>query len=109
MEAFSAETFAAILALIGAVIIVAALLSGLIERSNLPQVAVFLALGAVLGPPGLGLLNITLQSPALRVVATLSLAGGWTRVNGPSFSPVALSLVGASAASLKSHVRRHGG
>ncbi|MEA2573647.1 MAG: sodium/hydrogen antiporter [Chloroflexia bacterium] len=73
MEGFSGESFAVILALIGVVIMIAALISGLIERSNLPQVAVFLALGAVLGPPGLGIVNITLESPVLRVVATLSL------------------------------------
>ncbi|MDQ5825919.1 MAG: cation:proton antiporter [Chloroflexota bacterium] len=73
MEGFSGEGFAIILALIGVVIMIAALISGLIERSNLPQVAVFLALGAVLGPPGLGIVNITLDSPVLRVVATLSL------------------------------------
>src|SRR4028118_502669 len=73
MEGFSGEGFAIILALIGVVIMIAALISGLIERSNLPQVAVFLALGAVLGPPGLGIVNITLESPVLRVVATLSL------------------------------------
>lgn len=74
MNGFSAETFAPALAIIGAVIIVSALLSGLIERSGLPQVAVFLALGAVLGPAGLGVLNLSLESPALHVVATLSLA-----------------------------------
>src|SRR5690242_9890870 len=74
MESFNQEAFVAILALVGLVIVVAALASGLVERSNVPQVAVFLALGAVLGPAGLGLLNITLESPALRVVATLSLA-----------------------------------
>ncbi len=73
MEGFSGESFGVILALIGVVIMIAALISGLIERSNLPQVAVFLALGAVLGPPGLGIVNITLDSPVLRVVATLSL------------------------------------
>jgi NhaP-type Na+/H+ or K+/H+ antiporter len=73
MEGFSGESFAVILALIGVVIMIAALISGLIERSNLPQVAVFLALGAVLGPPGLGIVNVTLDSPVLRVVATLSL------------------------------------
>ncbi len=71
---FNAEAFAIILALIGVVIMIAALISGLIERTNLPQVAVFLALGAALGPPGLGLINIGLDSPVLRVVATLSLA-----------------------------------
>lgn len=74
MNEFSAEFFAAVLALVGVVILVSALLSGLIERSGLPQVAVFLGLGAALGPAGLGVLHITLDSPVLRVVATLSLA-----------------------------------
>ena len=37
------------------------------------NVAVFLFIGAALGPWGLGLFNMTLDSPALRVVATLSL------------------------------------
>jgi len=74
MSAISAESFAAALAIIGAVIVVSALLSGWIDRSGLPQVAVFLALGAALGPFGLGVLNISLDSAALRVVATLSLA-----------------------------------
>jgi NhaP-type Na+/H+ or K+/H+ antiporter len=74
MNTFSAESFAAALAIIGVVIIVSALLSGLIERSGLPQVAVFLALGAAMGPAGLGVLNLSLDSSALRVVATLSLA-----------------------------------
>ncbi len=74
MNSFSAESFAASLAIIGIVIIVSALLSGLIERSGLPQVAVFLGLGAALGPFGLRVLNIDLDSAALRVVATLSLA-----------------------------------
>jgi sodium/hydrogen antiporter len=69
----SAELFTSTLALVGAVIIIAALLSGLIERSGLPQVAVFLALGALLGPVGLSLLNVKLDSDILRVVATLSL------------------------------------
>ena len=74
MDVFTAESFAAALAIIGVVIIVSALLSGLIERSGLPQVAVFLLLGAALGPFGLRILNIGLNNTALRVVATLSLA-----------------------------------
>jgi NhaP-type Na+/H+ or K+/H+ antiporter len=73
MNALSAELLAATLALVGVVIVIAALLSGLIERSGLPQVAVFLALGAVIGPAGLGLLDVTLGSPILRVLTTLSL------------------------------------
>src|SRR4029434_5127880 len=55
-------------------IVVSALLSGLVERSGLPQIAVFLALGAAIGSAGLGVLNISLDSAPLRVVATLSLA-----------------------------------
>jgi NhaP-type Na+/H+ or K+/H+ antiporter/rhodanese-related sulfurtransferase len=62
------------LALVGVVILIAALLSGLVERSGVPQVAIFLALGAALGPAGLGALDIGLDSQALHVVATLSLA-----------------------------------
>jgi sodium/hydrogen antiporter len=74
MEMFSAVSFAATLALLGIVIMVSALLSGLIERSGMPQVAVFLGIGAALGPAGLGALNVTLDAPVLRVVATLSLS-----------------------------------
>jgi NhaP-type Na+/H+ or K+/H+ antiporter len=74
MDTFSSETFTATLAIIGVVIMVAALLSGLIERSGLPQVAVFLALGLALGPLGIGVLQFSLDSPTLHVVATLSLA-----------------------------------
>jgi len=64
---------AAALALIGIVVVVASLLSGAIERSGLPQVGIFLVLGAVLGPAGLGLVDLTLESPTLQVIATLAL------------------------------------
>jgi sodium/hydrogen antiporter len=73
MEMFSAASFAATLALLGIVVMVSALLSGLVERSGMPQVAVFLAIGAALGPAGVGALDLGLDSSALRVVATLSL------------------------------------
>jgi NhaP-type Na+/H+ or K+/H+ antiporter len=65
--------FVATLALVGVVIIVAALLSGLVERVRLPQVALFLALGAALGPAGLRLVDFTLTSPVLQSIATLAL------------------------------------
>lgn len=68
------DPFIATLSLIGVVIIVAALLSGLIERSGVPQVGVLLALGAILGPFGLELIDPKLDSPVLRVVSVLSLA-----------------------------------
>jgi NhaP-type Na+/H+ or K+/H+ antiporter len=74
MPTFSPELFLSTLALIGAVIVVSALLSGLVERTGFPQVAVFLALGAAIGPVGLNLINVDLHSPILRVVGTLSLA-----------------------------------
>src|SRR5215212_1198134 len=61
------------LAIIGIVIVVSALLSGLIDKTGLPQVAVFICIGAALGPSGLGVFDMTLESPVLRVVAILSL------------------------------------
>jgi hypothetical protein len=76
MEIIDAHSLTAMLALIGIVILVSALLSGLIERSRFPQVAVFLALGAALGPSGLGSLNLTLDSPAVRIASMLSLTLG---------------------------------
>jgi hypothetical protein len=74
MDGFSAESLATALAIIGVVIIISALLSGLVDRSGLPQVAVFLALGAALGPFGLGVLELSLHSPSLRVVSVLSIS-----------------------------------
>lgn len=56
------------------VIVFASLLSGFVERTGMPQVVVFLAMGAVIGPYGLGVVDVTVNSPILRVVATLSLA-----------------------------------
>ena len=61
------------IALIGIVIIVASLLSGVLERTALPLVAVFLVLGATLGPAGLGVLDVGLDSPSLKVLAILAL------------------------------------
>ncbi len=73
MILFDEQVFLSTLALIGAVIAISALLSGLVERSGLPQVAVFLCLGAAIGPAGLHLIDVDLNSPILRVVGTLSL------------------------------------
>ena len=70
----AADPFLITLTLVGVVIVIAALLSGLIERSGVPQVGVLLALGAILGPYGLGLIDTRLDSPVLRAVAILSLA-----------------------------------
>src|SRR3954452_17277780 len=73
MNAVSSDLFLSTLALIGVVIVISALLSGLVERTGLPQVAVFLGLGAAIGPFGLNLIDVDLHSPILRVVSTLSL------------------------------------
>jgi len=69
----SAISFTATLALVGVVVMVAALLSGVVDRWRIPQVAVFLLLGLVLGPSGLGLVDFTLGSPVLLTIATLGL------------------------------------
>ena len=66
------EHFPATLALIGIVVLVSSLLSGWVDRTGLPQVAIFLLLGLVLGPSGLGLLDLNLRSPSLQVIATLA-------------------------------------
>ena len=70
----SAHVFMAMLAMVGLVIVAATLLSGVIEKTGLPHVAVFLVLGASLGPFGFDLLDAQVNSPLLQIVATLSLA-----------------------------------
>lgn len=68
------ENFTTVVALTGIVVVVASLLSGAIERSGLPVVAVFLLLGAALGPWGLNVADVGFQSPALHALAMLGLA-----------------------------------
>jgi len=65
--------FAALLGLLGLVILAAGALSGIFEKVGLPLVALFLGLGTVLGPHGLGLVSFDADSPILGMVATLSL------------------------------------
>ena len=73
MSAFDPAGFTELIALIGLLVLVAGLASGLIERLGLPAVAVFLGLGTLLGPYGLGLIDFGLGSPALMTIAILSL------------------------------------
>ncbi|HEX6575761.1 MAG TPA: cation:proton antiporter, partial [Gemmatimonadaceae bacterium] len=68
------DHFAVTVALVGIVILVASLLSGVLERTGFPIVAVFLALGAILGPYGFGFIDISFESPQLRVISMLALA-----------------------------------
>jgi sodium/hydrogen antiporter len=69
----SQESLTATLALVGIVILVSSLLSGAVERTGLPLVAIFLLVGVALGPSGLRLVDFTLHSPALQAIAILAL------------------------------------
>jgi len=73
MDVFDPAVFATLLALVGIVILVSALASGAVERAGLPFLALFLGLGLVLGPHGLGVVDFPLASPILGAIATLSL------------------------------------
>jgi len=73
MTAFNPAAFTVIVALIGLVILIAGLASGWVERLGLPMVLVFLAIGTMLGPHGLGLLDFGMGSATLGAIATLSL------------------------------------
>ncbi|HEY7028693.1 MAG TPA: cation:proton antiporter [Gemmatimonadales bacterium] len=73
MPPFDAHAFVLTTALIGGVILLASAVSGLLEKTNIPHVAVFLLLGLLLGPHGLGLVDFGMRSSALGAVATLSL------------------------------------
>jgi NhaP-type Na+/H+ or K+/H+ antiporter len=68
------DLFTNTIALIGVVIVVASLLSGALEKTGIPVVAVFLALGALLGPHALGLANVGFESPSLHALSVLALA-----------------------------------
>lgn len=68
------ESFVTSVGLIGIVIVVASLLSGMIERSGFPLVAIFLLLGAAIGPWGFGIADVDFHSPALHALAMLGLA-----------------------------------
>ena len=67
------ESFVTSVALIGVVIVVASLLSGIIERSGFPLVAIFLLIGAAIGPWGFGIADVGFHSPALHALAMLGL------------------------------------
>src|SRR5919106_251457 len=100
----SHESFVATLALFGLVILVSSLLSGAVERSGLPQVAIFLLFGALLGPAGLGLIDLPLESASVQVMATLALVlvlfsdaiAAWSLLDLP---PAAAAILGAALAS----------
>lgn len=61
-------------AILAAVLTVASLASGVVDRAPLSLPIIFLALGLVLGPGALNLIHIGPHDPALIAVATLNLA-----------------------------------
>ena len=62
-----------IFALIGVVLTVSTLASGLVERAPLSFPILFLGLGFVLGPRGIGLVRVSAHDPMLEAVAIISL------------------------------------
>jgi NhaP-type Na+/H+ or K+/H+ antiporter len=62
------------MALIAIVLVLAALASGVVERGPISFPIIFLGLGVVLGPLGLGVLNVSLEDPLLEVIAVVSLS-----------------------------------
>ncbi|HJR44468.1 MAG TPA: cation:proton antiporter [Actinomycetota bacterium] len=61
-------------ALMAVVLTVSALLAGVVERAPLSFPMLFVGLGFLAGPPGLGLVDIGVHHPALEIVATSTLA-----------------------------------
>jgi len=61
-------------ALTAAVLILTALASGIVDRAPISHPIIFLALGVLLGPRGLGVIDLTADSPMLEVIAILTLA-----------------------------------
>ncbi|MBA3580432.1 MAG: cation:proton antiporter [Gemmatimonadaceae bacterium] len=73
MENLGATELAGIIGLIGLVVVIAAALSGPMDRVGVPQAAIFLGLGALLGPHAFGVLDFGFDSVALRVIVIVSL------------------------------------
>ena len=62
-----------LIALLGIVILVSAIASGPFDRAGISLVLLFLVLGLVVGPFGLGFVDYELDSPLLQLVAIVSL------------------------------------
>ena len=62
------------LAIIALVLLIAAIFSGLVERSPISFPMVFLGIGFLIGDHGLGIIHITPHDPTLQTIAILSLS-----------------------------------
>lgn len=71
--AFDEHALVVYLGAVGVVIVVSGLVSGFVERGPLSQVLVFVGLGVLVGPAGFGVIDLGLDSPAVRTLATVSL------------------------------------
>ena len=58
---------------VGLVMVISALASGFVSRGPISQVLVFVILGVFVGPAGLGVFDFGIDSPAVRVLATVAL------------------------------------
>ncbi len=58
---------------VGLVMVISALASGFVARAPISQVLVFVLLGVLVGPAGLGVFDFGIDSPAVRVLATVAL------------------------------------
>jgi NhaP-type Na+/H+ or K+/H+ antiporter len=72
-DGFDEHTLVIYLGAVGLVVLVSALFSGFVQRGPLSQVLVFVLLGVVVGPSGLDVLDFGIASPAVQVLATVSL------------------------------------
>lgn len=72
-EPFDEHTLVIYLGAVGLVILASGLVSGFVERGPLSQVLVFVALGVLVGPAGLNVIDLGIESPAVQVLATVSL------------------------------------
>src|SRR3990170_3416631 len=58
---------------VGLVMVISALASGFVSRGPISQVLVFVLLGVLVGPAGLSVFDFGIDSPAVRVLATVAL------------------------------------
>lgn len=73
MDNLGTTELAGIIGLIGLVVVIAAALSGPMDRIGVPQAAIFLGLGALLGPHALGVVDFGFDSVALGAIVIVSL------------------------------------
>jgi NhaP-type Na+/H+ or K+/H+ antiporter len=69
----SESRLALALGAVGLVIIISALISGLVDRGPVSEVLIFIAIGVVVGPWGLDVIDFDIDAPAVVAAGTISL------------------------------------